>query len=55
MPTETIKHNTTNNPRNKPKPTQTKSDYMIRNKSKQIRTDKYSEHSSIIWPAWPNG
>ena len=19
------------------------------------RTDKYSEHSSIIWPVWPNG
>ena len=23
--------------------------------SQMHRTDKYSEHSSIIWPVWPNG
>ena len=28
---------------------------MIRTYSQMHRTDKYSEHSSIIWPVWPNG
>ena len=26
-----------------------------KNKQSKHRTDKYSEHSSIIWPVWPNG
>ena len=28
---------------------------MIRRYSQMHRTDKYSEHSSIIWSVWPNG
>ena len=28
---------------------------MIRTHSQMHRTDKYSQHSSIIWPAWLNG
>ena len=28
---------------------------MIRTYSQMHRTDKYSQHSSIIWPAWLNG
>ena len=30
---------------------------MIRTYSQMHRTDKdkYSQHSSIIWPVWPNG
>ena len=28
---------------------------MTRTYSQKHRTDKYSEHSSIIWPVWPNG
>ena len=28
---------------------------MTRTCSQMHRTDKYSEHSSIIWPVWPNG
>ena len=28
---------------------------MIRRYSQMHRTDKYSEHSSIIWSIWPNG
>ena len=28
---------------------------MTRTYSQMHRTDKYSEHSSIIWPVWPNG
>ena len=28
---------------------------MTRTHSQMRRTDKYSEHSSIIWPVWPNG
>ena len=28
---------------------------MTRTDSQMHRTDKYSEHSSIIWPVWPNG
>ena len=28
---------------------------MIKTYSQMHRTDKYSEHSSIIWPVWPNG
>ena len=28
---------------------------MTRTYSQMYRTDKYSEHSSIIWPVWPNG
>ena len=28
---------------------------MKRTYSQMHRTDKYSEHSSIIWPVWPNG
>ena len=28
---------------------------MIRTYSQMHRTDKYSEHSSIIWPVWLNG
>ena len=27
---------------------------MTRTYSQMHRTDKYSEHSSIIWPVWPN-
>ena len=29
--------------------------HMIRTYSQMHRTDKYSEHSSIIWLVWPNG
>ena len=28
---------------------------MTRTYSQMHRTDKYSQHSSIIWPAWLNG
>ena len=28
---------------------------MTKTYSQMHRTDKYSEHSSIIWPVWPNG
>ena len=28
---------------------------MTKTYSEMHRTDKYSEHSSIIWPVWPNG
>ena len=28
---------------------------MTRTYSQMHRTDKYSEHSSIIWPLWLNG
>ena len=28
---------------------------MIRTYSQMLRTDKYSQHSSIIWPVWLNG
>ena len=28
---------------------------MTRIYSQIHRTDKYSEHSSTIWPVWPNG
>ena len=28
---------------------------VIRNYSQMHHTDKYSEHSSLIWPVWPNG
>ena len=28
---------------------------MSRTYSQMHRTDKYSEHSLIIWPVWPNG
>ena len=28
---------------------------MIRTKSQMHRTDKYSQHSLIIWPTWLNG
>ena len=28
---------------------------MTRTCSQMHRTNKYSEHSSIIWPVWPNG
>ena len=28
---------------------------MIKAYSQMHRTDKYSQHSSIIWPAWLNG
>ena len=28
---------------------------MIRTYSQMHRTDKYSQHSSIIWPVWLNG
>ena len=28
---------------------------MTRTYSQMYHTDKYSEHSSIIWPLWPNG
>ena len=28
---------------------------MTRTYSQMHHTDKYSEHSSIIWPVWPNG
>ena len=28
---------------------------MIRTYSQMDRTDKYSQHSSIIWPVWLNG
>ena len=28
---------------------------MIITYSQMHRTDKYSQHSSIIWPVWPNG
>ena len=28
---------------------------MTRTCSQMHRTDKYSEHNSIIWPVWPNG
>ena len=28
---------------------------MTRTYSQMHRTDKYSEHSSIIWSVWPNG
>ena len=28
---------------------------MIRIYSQMHRTDRYSQHSSIIWPVWPNG
>ena len=28
---------------------------MIKTHSQMHRTDKYSQHSSIIWPVWPNG
>ena len=28
---------------------------MIRTYSQIHRTDQYSQHSSIIWPVWPNG
>ena len=27
---------------------------MTRTYNQMHRTDKYSEHSSIIWPVWPN-
>ena len=28
---------------------------MLRAYSQMHRTDKYSRHSPVIWPAWPNG
>ena len=28
---------------------------MTRTYSQMHRTDKYSEHSSVIWSVWPNG
>ena len=28
---------------------------MVRTYSQMHRTDKYSQHSSIIWPVWSNG
>ena len=28
---------------------------MIKTYSQMHRSDKYPEHSSIIWPVWPNG
>ena len=28
---------------------------MIRTYNQMLHTDKYSQHSSIIWPAWLNG
>ena len=28
---------------------------MIRTYSQKHRSDKYSQHSSIIWPIWLNG
>ena len=28
---------------------------MTRTYNQMHRTDKYSEHSSTIWPVWPNG
>ena len=28
---------------------------MIKTYSQMHRTDKYSQHSSIIWPVWLNG
>ena len=28
---------------------------LIRTYSQMHRTDKYSQHSSIIWPVWLNG
>ena len=28
---------------------------MTRTYSQMHRADKYSEHSSITWPVWPNG
>ena len=28
---------------------------MTRTYSQMHHTDKYPEHSSIIWPVWPNG
>ena len=28
---------------------------MARTYNQMFRTDKYSEHSSIIWPVFPNG
>ena len=28
---------------------------LIKTYSQMHRTDKYSQHSSIIWPAWLNG
>ena len=28
---------------------------MIKTNSQMHRTEKYSQHSSIIWPVWPNG
>ena len=28
---------------------------MTRTYNQMYRTDKYSEHSSVIWPVWPNG
>ena len=28
---------------------------MTRTYSQMNGTDKYSEHSSVIWPVWPNG
>ena len=28
---------------------------IIKTYSQMHRTDKYSQHSSIIWPVWPNG
>ena len=28
---------------------------MIKTYNQMHRTDKYSQHSSIIWPAWLNG
>ena len=28
---------------------------MTRTYSQMHHTDKYSEHSSITWPVWPNG
>ena len=27
---------------------------IIRTHSQMHRTDKYSQHSPIIWPVWPN-
>ena len=29
--------------------------YMTRTHSQMHRTDKYSQHSSILWPVWLNG
>ena len=28
---------------------------MIKTYNQMCRTDKYSQHSSIMWPVWPNG